>query len=357
MHVATCSRKRKQKKSRSDIQLAWGIHVVFPSIVLLTSTMKLIAQLIDTRLSNIFPVWSNIVDPAPYRSTSATLRPCFSFKMIECPICSLGSSKKRNRAEQYIYPIERLLSEACRCFNGRKVEPSTYTYKGSFLQEDGPICKQLGDTHAVLVNMSIIPEVMGTFNDELFIRPDDMGEELDVIPQAVALFPSEKRTLSGFQKRKSLEAADACMYPNGHLIIREVLKQVHESYLHLAIHNVCMNTKSKLLIVTVKGRGSRYCLYQKRDHNSNRVYFTIDTRKQTVTARCFDDDCKKEIVSKPIVRPLSFIHRHTLMKEFGFSTPRSRIATTAQVQTSTEPAAKTKTEIYEEKRKAYMSAA
>jgi hypothetical protein len=190
MHVAACTRKRKQRRSPSVIELAWGLHVVFPSIITTTSTMKLIAQLLDTRISNLFPLWNNIVDPASYRYNNATLRPCYSYKMIDCPICSIGPKPpvvagKRRRTEDTDTVFRLQSSAACSCFSGRSVDPSVYTYKGTLATCDGILVRRELDTHNVLTIMSITPAVMGIFTTG-FCRPVDMGDERDCIPRSDA---------------------------------------------------------------------------------------------------------------------------------------------------------------------------
>jgi hypothetical protein len=54
----------------------------------------------------------------------------------------------------------------------------------------------------ILVEMSITPSRMGTFTSG-FSRPVDMGDEHDAIPRSDALFPLERRVVSGFQRRKN----------------------------------------------------------------------------------------------------------------------------------------------------------
>ena len=333
MHVMTCTRKRKQMRSTGSIQLAWGVHLVFPSIVITTTKMKLVAQLADTRLANLFPQWSSIVDPASYRATSATLRPCFSYKWVRCPICSVGrtapststSTTKRRRSDPDVESMFRLqLSDSCSCFNGNVVEPSVYVYAGSLSGADEPVQMVLEGTLTILQETSIIPAQMGLIPDGLFHRPLDMGDEHDNIPISDTLFPVERRTVTGYQKRKNSVQLDLGDHVAGCRALLQILRRVHDRYLHLAIHRITLDSKARTFFITVKGCGSRFCMYRSAVHNSNRIYFSIDIRRARVRAHCFDVDCKREHSGCPIERALTLSDKYSLTRGFGLSDPTPR---------------------------------
>ena len=337
MHVAMCHKKRKQKRSESNISLAWGVHLIFPEIILTTTTMKLIAQLVDIRLSKFDPSWLNIVDGSPYRSSTATLRPCYSYKMIPCPLCILDDEEKthmtkRKRKNSFdtlesLFRIE--LSSTCNCFNGRVVDPSFYSYTGTIQSSDGKLVHVLDGTLNVLRETSIIPPQMGMFTDG-FQRTMDMGDELDMMPrkQDAIMFPRERRTISGFQRRKNIETISQRDFPSGISTIGNIIERLHENYKHLGIHNVCLDRGKKMFIVTVKGKGSRYCPYRGNYHHSNRVYFCILYGKLRVYTHCFDNDCKKRYEQKPITRSLNLTDCINLEQSFGLpvSTHRPSIS-------------------------------
>ena len=326
MHLAMCHKKRKQKRSDVHIALAWGAHVIFPDVIVTTTVMKLIAQLLDIRLSKFDPVWSNVVDGSSYRSSTATLRPCYSYKMITCPLCvrdddEKDSSAKRKRKNVYddlenLFRIE--LSSTCNCFNGRIVDPSFYSYVGTIRRDGGELEHVLVGTLNILQETSIIPPHMGLFT-EGFKRTLDMGDELDIMPrkQEAIMFPSERRAISGFQRRKNIESVSHREFPLGIATIGNVIGRLHENYEHLGIHNVCIDRSKKMFIITVKGKGSRYCPYRGSHHHSNRVYFCILFGKLRVYIHCFDNDCKKTYDSKPITRTLNLTDCIKLEQEFG----------------------------------------
>jgi hypothetical protein len=365
MHIATCSRKRKQRRSPAGIELAWGIHVVFPSIVTTTETMKLIAQLLDTRISNLFPIWSSIVDPASYRFSNATLRPCFSYKMIDCPICTVGTkhkttSEKRRRpgATTETENLFRMqLSSSCTCFNGRRVDASVYTYAGTLRSADGLVFPMSTcDTYSVLIAMSITPSCMGTFTNG-FHRPDDMGDEHDQIPQSDAMFTAERSVVKGIQRRKNTVIVDCARFPAGYQALLHAIQNIHSSYQHLAIHKLSVDAKKRSFIITVKGRGSRYCIYRSRLHASNRVYFCLNLKHSRIHVLCFDPDCKHDTVNTPVTRSLSMMDKHRITTGFEMQEIKDRptISPFVSVSVPTAPVLEpeSKTTIWKEKQRLY----
>jgi hypothetical protein len=335
MHIASCTPKRKQRKSANSVELAWGIHVVFPSIVTTTPTMKLIAQLTDTRISNLFPRWNNIVDPASYRSSSATLRPCFSFKWVECPICSINaavssgggarSATKRRRmdTEESIESLFRMqLSDSCSCFSGHKVDPSIYTYSGSLDRADGALVQLVQGVKNVLTEMSITPHEMGVFTDGFF-QPEDMGDAHDIIPRSDTI-SSKCRAVNSFQRRKDNSSLELGEYPSGCQTILGILKRVHLNYRFLAIHKIMVDKKQRSFLITVKGSGSRFCMSRNAVHNSNKIYFCIDVKRARIRVHCYDPDCKRDHGKARVERALTLVDKYSLSTQFGLASTLTR---------------------------------
>jgi hypothetical protein len=361
MYIATCTRKRKQRRTTPSIELAWGVHVVFPEIVVTTPIMKLIAQLLDTRISNLFPIWNNIVDPASYRSSNATLRPCYSYKMVDCPICTVGTKAaptagKRRRQSDVDSIFRMELSESCSCFSGRIVDPSIYTYKGTLSAADGAFVFMELSTFMVLDKMRITPTSMGAFTHG-FCRPCDMGDEHDGIPQSDALFTAERRIVNGFQRRKNTVPVDLTRFPSGYQALLQIIHNIHESYQYLAIHKLSVDEKKRTFLITVKGSGSRYCMYRNGFHSSNRVYFCLDLKRGRIHAHCFDPDCKRAHVNTPVIRSLSRADTYRINTGFGIVTTIERPTISPIVALEAQPTPldvqPTKKSIWEEKQRAY----
>ena len=371
MHILSCTPKRKQRESTASVELAWGIHVVFPSIVTTTKTMKLIAQLLDTRISNLFPKWNEIVDPASYRSSSATLRPCYSYKWIKCPICSTKASSirvddgptttKRRRVDadmtnESLFRIQ--LSENCSCFSGHRVDPSIYTYSGSLDRSDGPLVQMLQGIHAILKETSITPSSIGTYTSG-FCRPLDMGDEHDAIPKSDVLLRSKRRAVSGFQPRKNSTPLKLSDYSRGCLTILEIIKRFHANYQFLAIQRISVDETTQSFFITVKGDGARYCMYRKRVHSSNGVYFRLDVKRFRIQVHCFDPDCKRDNAKAQIVRPLSLVEKYSISTQFELPGTRT-CPTMSSAEVPLLPLVpmsliQTKKQKWEEKRQLYQS--
>ena len=302
-----------------------------------TSTIKLIAQLLDIRISNSFPRWNSIVDHTSYRPHSASLRPCFSYQWVECPICNTGPASypanrgqlvmKRRRidTETTIENLFRIrLSDHCSCFNGHKVDPSIYTYSGSLTQVDGPLTQVVqGGVQAVLSEMSITPGQMGTFTNG-FCRPEDMGDGHDVMPQSDTL-SSRRRDTSGFPCPKNSLSLELGDYPNGYQTILEIIKRMNDNYRFLAIHRISVDTKKRSFLVSVKGRGSRYCMYSNQVHTSNNVYFCVNVKRARIQVHCSDPDCKQEHAKTPMVeRGITLAEKYNITAKFGIENTRTR---------------------------------
>jgi phage-related protein len=307
-HVAFCPEKVKYDKTLARFKLARGAHIVFPAIIGTTQTMRLIAQLVDCRLTKQFPSWSNVVDPSPYRSTSATLRPLYSHKAEKCTICTSQPSRKRRREdgspslamfasnEHDGVPrsLSQQLAEHCTCSNGYIIQPSVYTYYGTLIGERlDP--KKLRTREQQLHEMSIIPTTMGLPAAD-FHRTPDMGDEKDRIPVDGIVFPSERQAVSGFKRRHDITIPMA-ITRDGCRILHNIITKTHAAYKHATIDldKVRYCSRAQTIRLDVRGCGSRHCLVKKDQHSSNRVFFVVNMRKSNIAVHCFKHACRQHI--------------------------------------------------------------
>ncbi len=325
VHIAVCTPKRKVRRTNSA-ELAWGVHLVFPDLVTTTTTMVRIAQLLDTRLSNAFPQWSGILDPASYRSRNATLRPCFSYKMSDCPICATKTAD----------PLCTRLRATCACYNGRCVSPSIYTYAGSLLDPGAVSVCVLQDTLAVLRGMSIIPPRMGEFTPG-FTQPHDMSVTDGSGPSGACARASARGArgagagtnasaplVQRFERQAHTDAIDLTRNPKGYQTLLQTITPIHTAYAHVAIHKVFLDTKRRMFIVVVKGNGSRYCLYRHTTHTSNRVFFCVNLMRGRIYTHCFDPECKRRYGTTPLSQPLSRQDKSRLTADFALPETSTR---------------------------------
>ena len=154
---------------------------------------------------------------------------------------------------------------------------------------------------------------MGTFTDG-FCRPVDMGDEQDTIPRSHGI-EWENRAFSGFQGRKDSETLELGDYPNGCKVLLDIIKRMDENYNYLAIQKLCAIKNKKLFLVSVKGRGSRFCMYKNGVHNSNRLYFSVDVKRARIEARSFDPECKREHTKVEFV--LTKVEKFKAITQFG----------------------------------------
>ena len=316
MHVAVCDptgvvKTSDEKKSQdifeeiysSVIYKKWGIHVVFPDIVTTTQIMRRIAYAIDTRISRDSATWNNVVDSNAYKEMSATLRPPFSYKSTPCPICrSSQKRKKRKRKSSFddtdndpivqLQTAHELLSNSCDCVFGYRLQPSTYEYVGTYLQ-NGTMDSELVSVSDILQGMSIIPSKLGSFTEE-FTHCEDMGKVEDKLSNEGQVFRSEKRLLSATSRRNQIDIPvnekQKCFQ-----IVQSIINRICPEYRRVVVDNIrhCSSKQKNELFITVKGPGMRWCVLKQKEHNSNRAFFILCLLKLRLIANCFDKSCKK----------------------------------------------------------------
>lgn len=304
-HVATCDPKVKNgKDSHSDI-LAWGAHVVFPKIVVRTSIHKRLAALADSRMGRMFPEWKGVVDPCIYRTHDATLRPLGSHKARRCVICSTrgpsnhaltGLVDESCARGHGIHTTQSRIARVCDCVRGYRLEPSVYRYNG-FVEPSGRFVPMSEDmsTYSKLELMSIVPGTMGGFMDAMMNAPDDMGDHIDAIPdEDGVVFRAEKQIIrKNFSRRR-----DAPLAATNRLrcfqVLTDLMSRISPMYQYVAIDSARYAERSRSILVLVKAKGSRYCMFRGGEHTSNRVYFVISLRgKPRIEQRCFDNGCRQ----------------------------------------------------------------
>ena len=287
MHIATTH--PSTKKGSDDIpKYKWGIHVVFPTIILTTMELRRLALALDTRIARQSACWNSIVDPNSYKSECATLRPPFSHKAIRCVVCTASS--------------HGLPSEFCDCVRGYRVKPGVYTYCGT-IPHQNPVptsscCTlqltfELGSILEVLTGMSIIPPRIGMHTSG-FVNIPDMGEGTDRILMDGALSTVEKRVLQRTKRRKQCDIPakyqQACF-----TILQCIVTRIHERYRNLVIETVKHCTARGELFITVKGPGMRWCTSKGTTHRNNRIYFILSMKHLTIRTGCFNVKCRARV--------------------------------------------------------------
>jgi hypothetical protein len=302
MWVATCEEKRKFSRAEPHRpKLAWGAHVVFPSILASTELLKRMAQVIDTRLSHLCDGWVDIVDTSSYRRESATLRPCHSYKSAPCLACK---SQPNTIAANHDVP--------CDCQGGRRLDPSIYAFwgritpAGQIQREPSP---SIEDT---LRQMTIVAPP----NSQLSPRFHMTVDMESVLQNNVARKPS-KTTLTMKKTPRHATLINPRDTPNGHKVLRLILGRLHPDYSHVAVDRIHVD-KYKVMTISVKGRGSHSCPYVGREHTSNRIYFVLQLQQSTVSIKCYSRQCRA--LTNVITKPLTLVEKYELVQGFKIET-------------------------------------
>ena len=96
MYVANSKSKLKYKKSGEEV-IAYGIHVIFPGILVNSHVLKMMSIMLDNRICTRFPSFSGVVDYNSIRSETASLRMIYSHKMDDCPACLVVEREKKRK--------------------------------------------------------------------------------------------------------------------------------------------------------------------------------------------------------------------------------------------------------------------
>lgn len=84
--ISTSEKKIKKISKTGEKTVAFGVHLVFPHIIIDTAGLKRLAVTLDSRITKDNYIWSGVVDAASIHARHASLRPNFSYKMGPCPI-------------------------------------------------------------------------------------------------------------------------------------------------------------------------------------------------------------------------------------------------------------------------------
>jgi hypothetical protein len=87
--ISTSEKKIKKNSKTGKNMAAFGVHLVFPEIIIDTTGLKRLAVTLDSRITNDNHVWAGVVDASSIHARHASLRPNFSYKTGICPVHSI----------------------------------------------------------------------------------------------------------------------------------------------------------------------------------------------------------------------------------------------------------------------------
>ncbi len=294
-----------KEKNDGNHYFAFGLHLICKGIKTKSETNLLVAGLVDCRISKSEPMWAGKIDLTSYHSSSANLRPAFAYKMSKCPTCDLrdalnknkkqkvskGKGKKRN--EQSETCSVQILS-CGECFNGKLIQSNYYSLK--YILRNGSFEEVYDEQYSiedVLKMTSIMLDHHHATQDfHVLHSPLDMGGLADLRPKkllaanAPASFNRTKGALFGTSEHSSL-------YLFIGKLVNKMIAPINPEFAVVTPHKLMhrkVKSKNSNLLITLTGKGSRFCLLSKAEH-SNGVYYILD-RRGTLTFFCHKMECK-----------------------------------------------------------------
>lgn len=312
-------------KTKDDVDyICVGYHIIFKHIKTKTQDNLLIAQYIDNNASVTLPMWASKIDLMPYHSAYANLRPIFSHKMLPCPTCLLKSkvggkgnrkrksefddnllngAKKSNRNLTY---VEQLLS-CSSCFNGKIIDSNYYDLKYILKHnESWEVVDSKQYTISERIKMtSIVSDHPQHFTE--LLKSDDLGDILDARSNNI-ITEKESSFARTTKNQFPLDVDDnEIAVPILAKLIRRFIAQFNIYYASSVPDKIIKcseNTVQYKLKIRCKGKGSRFCFVQKREHASNNVYFILN-RDGYLSFHCYDNDCKPQLAQNKITMKLT----------------------------------------------------
>lgn len=347
-YVAKCTRKLKYaNKDTKDTspQLAMGLHIVFPHIVLETTQLRQLVLTLETRIAtdNIF--FSGCVDASSVKRECATLRPIFAYRLDQCKGCYpqraavAGGGKQgvtKKKKSRFAATQEEWCKEA---YNPQQIdaydsdsEPEApplmgdiecrsascskgYSYASPSVYLPWYILDTTGEVHLRealtelkdkewILDMSIVPphDLKTKFSD--FKAPKDAPEpETCAIRSSCAsgsiVFKAESQSMHAKGKTKTGVELSPQLHSNVYKILTSVVREFDPAHYSILLpHSVNYNRQTHMLTVSVRGDpGWKYCPLVQRSHGGNRIYFVIklNSKQKHIQLQCYHPTCQSMI--------------------------------------------------------------
>lgn len=369
MLVSKSDPKIKVKEGRE--YLAYGVHIVFPHIVVRTRELQRLSAYVNQSMTRETPNWADVVDQSPYKAEYANLRPNGSHKVVECPVHKHQKKAQQDRPgrrqrggetepvthsyqgsqhtqfESFFGGASDWRSAlhsgggghdevACPpgCFKGKITEPSVYRLHAVY--DFDPARKQAvvspkPASWSLLDELrwtSICPEAQGQFST-LFRPPADMPGELDFVPSAAGPVVFEQRELKPIMAQ--MAKSEECRvehHPELFQLVHQAIAEFFPSHSEAQLHHVAHSSAAGgRLYIQLKHQKCRFCLVQQREHNNNRVFFTLALQRGRLSFHCFKKECKAELVQlrakTPVRKPASGADPFQIGRELPRNAPRT----------------------------------
>jgi hypothetical protein len=295
MTVSICQPKLKKKR---QVELAaFGVHLVFPGIVVKTDVMYRLTAYLNQEITRKTPEWGDVVDAQPIKKSLATLRPNGSHKADECSVCVLNKKSHTGRQPSTATTDFQLVCPP-ECVRGKIVQASVYRLTAILKASDqGGYIAQLKPRVSVLLELqltSISPAVLGRFTPGFQENPD-IPSSLDSAPRP-----------DGYAKGSDSDSQQFCLPTGSNMIVLH--PQRHKMLIDLIWSLVChsfpwysssqvkvVEMKNEIIFVKIKNQFSHACICLGNVHSSNSVFFKIRLKAGCIEFGCFDKECKQFI--------------------------------------------------------------
>ena len=371
LEVATCAPKLKFTKD-GQVRIATGLHIVVPSIVLYSDTLKLLNQVLDHRLSLQNPLFNGSVDTASITEKQSCLRPLYAHKLNNCPSCHFSRSDKKKDSsksrfvaslaaqDRHVFdqrpdegvefsdeefestwtsPVDVAL-RTCEgdCVAGRVVDPSVYKPLCT-INKDGQVLLSEGTVLENLLKFSILPMNIGPgILTQGFVAPKDIPHVLDLRPVGHVLFKTERKDIKTRLGQSQIRSVRAVDQPAVYQLLNEVIRGVKPQWGHTLVHAISLNHK-KLLYIDLKGPGCRWCPLKQTEHSSNRVSMTLCMSTNELRVSCYNSECSDIIKAVRANRAATTEQVNIVKTDMSFhpltSAQRATLAQLLQLRVST----------------------
>jgi len=318
-----------QPRLKEDGQFKIGYHLIGYGVILRIFDNKKLAAVLDLRLSAQDPALGGLVDLESYKQAGSMLRPAFSHKMDPCPTCHLKNDldlvknhvkKRKCPTMEKDEPLVKWLP--CNCHAGKIVNSNYYSLGFLIRSEDGVVMEQSAlpsySIEYILRHTSIIPPIGSHFTE--ITETSDWVQESDIVARNKSVtHPRANGQLS----RKS-NVMDPREFPEQYHFMTHVVREFMQKHTSLTLANkivihrillrgmpkeISRNMKKTFnVLVTIKGKDSRWCIYRKKQHDSNGMFFTFNWCG-ALKFGCYDAECKdlqKNAPREPIKDPKKF---------------------------------------------------
>lgn len=295
-------------KKKEENRYKHGIHIIFPKIIVDSHSAFLMREMMIENCLKVFGTkfalngWEDVIDQCVYARQSTGLRLIFSRKAIKCKC----KGKKKDSGE----PSCMECGGEGWYEDGDDGRPYTmkYAYDDGLRSEH--VTKYLADNIVKLVDHASIrcKEEQTTISDgwvryegcPSYMEPSKTGKAkiTGPIPKS---FAGDRQAMKSWKLTDLPEAQNAEKW-------KIVKNYIHNrlGYPEIRIKSLRVNAAGTQYFINVDGVKSNYCQNVRRDHNSNSIYFFIDSRgicqkcfsRKATTEGRFNGLCK-DFASKP----------------------------------------------------------